>query len=385
MTNLLAILHTTVAYQTAVVQLMMGEANFFARQAGLADIAPGTTNALVEFQVLPAPLGAGGSLLTTNHLFTFNGGKLTGVLKVDWLKRVSPPATNLFALAQRPSLLDTNGAYRLATQCLAALAVDVRELEKTQSCRVFQVPTRRLDAEGRSMPGKTNIVLSPVFQLSWGSGRPLAYVSNPVRMKILGTSGEILELGVDNPAWLRRPPLVVTNAAELLGPPPPPRHFVEQLFGGKTAYETVSTPERVEMVLLNQFSDEPKERLSPRSKPIVVKKAAAQRLSSLLLDFDSYVWTVQKACSPDFGVKLVFTREGRRVDVLFCFECDILEVTFNGMTRAENFDAAHDDLAGIVKGVFRRDARIQKLKTDTGSRQEAERTLQRLFADAKTP
>lgn len=77
MTNLLAILHTTAACQTAVLQLMIGEANFAARQLGLSERVPVVTNELVSFHVSPPPFGVTGTVSSTNYGFSFRHGRLT--------------------------------------------------------------------------------------------------------------------------------------------------------------------------------------------------------------------------------------------------------------------------------------------------------------------
>ena len=383
MTNLLAILHTTAAYQAAVVQLMVGEANFAARQLGIREDVPSDTNALVEFQVNPPPLGVGGSIVTTNYLFSFDHGRLSSLTKRDWFKRLSPPASNMLDLARQPSLLDTNGAYQLATQRLAGISVDASLLEQKWPVHIFQVPARRTGPDGRNLPGKTNLIGVPLFQITWGDKKPPMDAFNPVRIKLLGTTREVLEFNLRDPSISRRPPLVLTNADELLGPLPPPRHFVQELIGGKSSYQTVASPDRIEASLLNQFSDEGTERLSPRSKPFAVPTAQATRLSALLVDFDSYAWTLQKMCSLDYGVKLTFIRKEQRIDVLLCLECDWLSFRADGREKGENFDFVHDDLARIVKELFPRDERIQKLETETDSREQAERTFKRLLPSSK--
>ena len=71
----MAFLHTTTAYQTAALQLMVGEANFTAKQLDLKEplpiVIPADTN---KWEVMPPPMGVGGMILTSNFDFEFGGG-----------------------------------------------------------------------------------------------------------------------------------------------------------------------------------------------------------------------------------------------------------------------------------------------------------------------
>jgi hypothetical protein len=71
-TNIIELLHTTASYQTAVFQLMVGEANLAATQLDLNDSRPLVINQNTnDWNVSPPPLGIGGSVLTSNYIFEF--------------------------------------------------------------------------------------------------------------------------------------------------------------------------------------------------------------------------------------------------------------------------------------------------------------------------
>ena len=376
MTNLIAIMHTTAAYQAAVLQLLAGEANFVAQSLELNDTIPSQTNQLVEWNVSLPAMGVGGSIVTS--IYSFERGRLFSLSKRDWLRKATPEAPNLLALAGQLSRLDTNSVTRFATQSLAKLELDLSGLDQLPG-HVFQVPARKLDEQGRNLRGHSNNLPTPLFQISWGSRPPPMDSFNPVKMKVLGTTPEIIDLRIREGRLLRRPPLVATNEDKLLGPLPPPRQFIAQLFGGDLASSTVSEPQRVEVSLLKGGFGEAGA-LEIRTGPISPERKTAQALSKALLDFNTYKWTVNKMCSPEYGMKARFIRGGAVVEVLFCFECDILEITFAGKSRTENFDFGHHEFVAIAKKLFPKDSKIRELKRNNPQqeRQEFENELNRM-------
>jgi hypothetical protein len=385
-TNFIAFLHTTAAYQAAVVQLMIGEANFAAQQLGLPETVPTATNLLVIAEVQPPARGVGGAVGTTNYTFSFDKGRLRLLRKRDWLKKISPPGTNLFDLTRQPSLLDTNGAHQLATQWLAALDVDVAALEQNQRRHMLQIATPNI-ASGELLATaqagqRATKILTPLFVISWGERPPPRDFMNAARVKLLGSTKELLELDVQEDAGWKRPRLVVTNKAELLGPLPSPRHFIEELFGGRETTRIVEAPEQVTGFVLNsRFDNEESTLPEIRRGPVSISKIAARQLTKILLDFDTYYWGAMKLCDPDYGAKVRFSRGGKIVEVLFCFECDILEVTANGATRHADFNFNHNALAKIFKRIFPRDGKIQTLQINEHEREERDDLLRRLAAE----
>jgi len=386
MTNILAMLHTTAAYQTAALQLMVGQANFAAKQLDLKEplpiVIPADTN---KWEVAPPPMGIGGYLSCSNYSFEFSNGQLRSIRKQDWLRKISPPVQNVLDLGEQPSLLDTNSAYQLATQRLASISVDISSLVRTSPPAIFQVIGRKRDALGRPLPGDGNIAITPLFMIGWGEDpinsrlrarlktlnrplhpRPPSRMS-PVYMEILGTTREIIELDVCDESLFKSAPLQLTNAAELLGPLPPKSHFIEGMVGGKDAYKTVALPDEVEAWLLNgRGAGENIDPLANRTGAVELKTVDAKQFSDALLNFDSYSWGTAKMCSPEFGVRLRFTRGGDTVEFLLCYECKILEVSHNGkiQTQEMNFDYAEAALVKAIQSVFPDDNAIKKLNNE---------------------
>jgi hypothetical protein len=286
-------------------------------------------------------------------------------------------------LANQPSLLDTNSAYQLAIQWLAKISLDVPKLERKYPPQIFQISAQRRDKDGNILPGISNNIAIPLFIIGWGDPFPRTnYLGeslpphppsamSSVRMEILGTTEELLSLHVRDTNFFIQPPMRLTNVAELIGPLPPPRHFVEELLGGKDAYETVANPDKVEAWLLNTIEDQrdnemPPERIGPKKLMSGFFGVGVDKtFSDLLLDFNSYAWSAMKLCSPDFGLRLRYTRGKDIVEFQLCYDCDILEVSHNGRIQQENFDFVHDKLVKAAQGAFPFDEKIGKLELDS--------------------
>ena len=85
-------------------------------------------------------------------------------------------------------------------------------------------------------------------------------------------------------------------------------------------------------------------------------------LLSVLLDPKTYEWEYSKSCIFIPGVKLSFQSDGHRVDVLFCFDCDILSIYRNGQyVSGGNFDFGRPQLVDLLKANFPDDPLIQSL------------------------
>ena len=96
---------------------------------------------------------------------------------------------------------------------------------------------------------------------------------------------------------------------------------------------------------------------------VTVSEADRLQLRDLLLDKESYELEMAKACEPIFGVGVTFARGEQSVDVLFCFECDILAVYQDGrVVGDEDFDPARTRLVRLMKNFFPADDVIQQLK-----------------------
>ena len=137
-------------------------------------------------------IGVKGAIETTNFVFSFEPGKMWEV------ERLSEHEVEYFAnekdkLIGKPSLIDTNSAYQLATQWLWSVDVDVPAMERKYHPEVNCLSVLPL--------GATNAIVVPMFFVHWGwqyytNGDDNHSVSSVplVQVKILGTTKELVSL-----------------------------------------------------------------------------------------------------------------------------------------------------------------------------------------------
>lgn len=196
------------------------------------------TNILRETRLRALKVGVQGNIWTTNFEFNFFRGRLLDVMRLS-APHVEYYATNLDDLIGKPSLIDTNGAYQLATQWLAAVDVDVAALEKQGGHSINQ-----LHYLAR---GVTNAITLPLYYVDFGSRHVAAVANLPateeplVSVEILGTTKGLQELTIgrgvlvgDFP-YYHRPLLLTTNAFDLIRTPNPPTKLL------KTPLPTIQT------------------------------------------------------------------------------------------------------------------------------------------------
>lgn len=135
------------------------------------------------------------------------------------------------------------------------------------------------------------------------------------------------------------------------------------LYGGPKGFAVLKNPERIEAFRLSHVAGE-----EPvvTAGPIKVEQPTSQQIVSLLSADKSFDWNLGKGCIPIWGVRLSFYRGTDRLDVLLCFQCDILGVSLNGKElKFEDFDPVHAQLVKIVKVIFPDDPEIQKLSEES--------------------
>jgi hypothetical protein len=386
MTNVIAALHTTFAYQSAVVHLMVGQANFEAQQLHLREALPITVPATNSWNVAMPPDGLGGALVTSNFVYRFENGKLVSIQMQGRLR--GPEVTG-------PAQVDAQGAYQLARQWLAALPVDVNALEREYPHTIqstTHAPTGRNEherpgelghrvREAGNQPGKspnrpepasrpepTNgvphhaLAQPPIFRIVWGAHGPASAGHSPAQVvvEVLASTKQCVGLRITNPDLLTAPPLQVTNAAALLGPPPAPQHFVEELLGGPAAYTIVAQPDRVQAWLLGPPAGD-SAALPARSGAATLDAAAAAMLSRALTDFDSYSWLQDNGGLPNYGVCFRFTKGADTVDICWAPDSNHVQIIHGSQMAEKDCNAARASLLRAIQPLFPNDNLIHNL------------------------
>jgi len=151
---------------------------------------------------------------------------------------------------------------------------------------------------------------------------------------------------------------------------------IKAMFGGHAGFTTITKPERIEAYRIRPVpptveTSEPTTDYPILAGPVRVAADDASELAVALTFPDSYLWETVKGCMPEYGLCLSFFRGDNRVDVLVCFECNILLVTLNGtVSGGEDFDAIRPLLVRIAKAAFPADSVIQALAYDVPERRE---------------
>ena len=104
-------------------------------------------------------IGVNGTIETTNFFFSFEPGKMWKVQRLSE-HDVQYFANDLDKLIGKPSLIDSNSAYQLATQWLSAVDVDVPAMERKYRHEVNCLSVLPF--------GATNTIVVPMYFVHWG-------------------------------------------------------------------------------------------------------------------------------------------------------------------------------------------------------------------------
>lgn len=161
----------------------------------------------------------------------------------------------------------------------------------------------------------------------------------------------------------RLPFLVLLAVATGCGPP------VEELkpvFGDAGAMDVIDDATSVSAYRIVQPNEnlEALEDFEMAAGPIQVSNALASRLRAILFDPLTYDWDDVSGCLPNYGMRIQFQRGQDVVDLLFCLECDIVDVFHNGECVGGGlFSKGAARLVAIAKVLFPDDEAIQELKS----------------------
>lgn len=223
MIKTLHLANTSLAYRSAVVQRMLPEVNYFSDRLMLPTPHPiqlSDVNAIhvvapwfskIEDTNVSSPvirartakIVVGGFIETTNFCFYFHQGNLWSIVnKVHHMERF-----DLYPIWDKtPSLINSNGAFQLATQWLASIDVDTVALEKKYGSKM------KIDqAFFWNPPATTNKTFLPIFNVTWGEAPDYS-----VQVRILGTTKELMQFNMPDISLSHRPLLAMTNAIELV-------------------------------------------------------------------------------------------------------------------------------------------------------------------------
>jgi hypothetical protein len=192
------------AYKKEGLRLVIQEANQVAQELHLSEDLPITENKVIEsFISPPGILKIGfGNITTSNYVyFVTVGDKLSFLTRAN-LKREEQKLRAQYLLPMNK--MDTNAAYQLATQWLAAVSMDVVSIN--QNCNVH--------VEAFIPEGKNGKHFTPIYWVYWLDKK--AGSRGGVSVELCLPNKTLLQLRVNKSEYILRPPLMVTNLDFLL-------------------------------------------------------------------------------------------------------------------------------------------------------------------------
>jgi hypothetical protein len=208
------------AYKYVALAVMIAEINFCDSRLPLKSELPVTDDKIIHQLIMdPREYRFGGRLDTESYSYSFSGnGRLVFITKLEdrrWqsygLYRGSIRMTTFMEkLAQVKSTIDTNDAYRLATNWLAGVGVDIEKLNKNEPLIVKQEYLSSSNGEKK---------LIPLFHINWGDrgNDGLGHHIGPiVDIMMSGINGDLLNLRQEKDLYSKRPIGLIKDMDKLL-------------------------------------------------------------------------------------------------------------------------------------------------------------------------
>ena len=186
---------TTPAYRKEALRLVLEEANKAAKELKLPEALPITEGNLIAHFInhprLKEYVQRIGNVTTSNYLYYVStGDKFSGVVRTHYDEELSKAMEKYHWPLWK---VNTNAAYQLATQWLAAVSMDVDGLNR--DCR------RSIDV---CLPDEENRYFVPNYRISWSkAGEPVALV------EVFLPTRTLRDLTIEESKYILRSPIVI--------------------------------------------------------------------------------------------------------------------------------------------------------------------------------
>jgi hypothetical protein len=206
--NFHQMMFTTSAYHQEALRLVIEEANRIAQELNLPESSPIVESNLVT-SYIPSPgmarrLGGGlGNITTSNYTYYISIANKFSFLEKQGMEETYVQLRDHYLWPI--SRMDTNAAYQLATQFLAAASMDVKSINR--DCNIY------IDA---FMPnGSASKYFVPIYGVHWTSKNPQIRGS-VAEVKFIEPTKTLCQLRVSRPEYILRQSLQITNLDFLL-------------------------------------------------------------------------------------------------------------------------------------------------------------------------
>lgn len=199
------------AYKCVAVTLMLAEINICASRLHLpVDLPMKEQDIKAEAVFPPGIIGFAGRIDTEKYSFSFaKSGRLRFITNLNDNRGNLSLREYQEQISHIKSVINTNDAYRIATNWLVAMDVDVQRLEKENShMSKQQFFTAWPDNEKNNVEREFTL---PFFDVKWGN-----WTQPVIDVKISGATGELLKLRQEDDSYSKRPVSLIKDVDKLL-------------------------------------------------------------------------------------------------------------------------------------------------------------------------
>ena len=211
------LLLTTRAYTREARRLLLEEATQVATELSLPEPHLPLTEDVVTFNIAPfgmAYIHKGvGSVATWGYRYMAHKGWRFNELLIA--NRSTVCADYVRNYRWQSDRLNTNAAYSLATQWLAAVSMDVAGLNR--DCVMHAAPATHWNRFRWNTPF-TNVTFTPIYEVYW-IPRQSTNIQIAATVELFAPDKTLLELRVEDPKYILRKPFHFTDLDKLLANP----------------------------------------------------------------------------------------------------------------------------------------------------------------------
>lgn len=134
--------------------------------------------------------------------------------------------------------------------------------------------------------------------------------------------------------------------------------------GGESVVKAIRNAKKVSVYRLKgeTTKDDPQAYVATDG-PIELDEKQAAALAEIVTSPRTYEFEVAPACEPIFGVRTTFVDGDTTVDIVYCFDCNLLTVYRNGKQVGDAYFApGRKQLVAMMKELLPKDKAIQTLE-----------------------